>query len=54
VVIDYLRERESAIVIELQRIGENLLLPDLDLCLASCDHVTILEPIEGIQRIRNR
>ncbi|WP_448540971.1 TrkA C-terminal domain-containing protein, partial [Roseiflexus sp.] len=47
-------ERESALVIDVQRNGENLLLPDLDLCLASGDHVTLLAPIESIQRIRNR
>ncbi|MBO9320824.1 MAG: NAD-binding protein, partial [Roseiflexus sp.] len=52
--IDDLRERESALVIDVQRNGENLLLPDLDLCLASGDHVTLLAPIESIQRIRNR
>ena len=52
--IDDLRERESALVIDVQRNGETLLLPDLDLCLASGDHVTLLAPIESIQRIRNR
>jgi Trk K+ transport system NAD-binding subunit len=52
--IDDLRERESALVIDVQRNGETLLLPDLDLCLASGDHVTLLAPIESIQRIRKQ
>lgn len=52
--IDDVRERGSALVLSVQRDGETWFLPDLDLCLASGDHITLLAPIERIQQIRNR
>lgn len=52
--IDDVRERGSALVLNVQRDGETWFLPDLDLCLASGDHITLLAPIERIQQIRNR
>ncbi|MGB9751307.1 potassium channel family protein [Roseiflexus castenholzii] len=50
--IDDLREYSTALVLELQRDGRTILLPDLDVRLQAGDQATLLAPIETIHHIR--
>ncbi len=50
--VDDLRERYTALVLELRRSSHSILLPDLDLRLQEGDQATLLAPIEMIQHLR--
>lgn len=50
--VDDLRERYTALVLELRRGSHSILLPDLDLRLQEGDQATLLAPIEMIQYLR--